>query len=155
MFLFLLHVYDCGMKFRCLNDIRMILEQCLGLVRCYCDIRRRVLFLATMSSDWLLPVSSINYAFSTYKNLQSRAIIVKLEDKELGVHKVSSRTTRNIVQPPATTPDDGNSPEFARRLAQEEVNEAVMSYRVMFEEGFDFVKGGKLPGICKWLFTRL
>ena len=27
--------------------------------------------------------------------------------------------------------------------------EVVFGYSVLFEEGFDFVKGGKLPGICK------
>ena len=29
--------------------------------------------------------------------------------------------------------------------------EATLSYSVLFEEGFDFVKGGKLPGLCTCL----
>ncbi len=31
--------------------------------------------------------------------------------------------------------------------------EVVFAYSVLFEEGFEFVKGGKLPGICKSSFT--
>jgi hypothetical protein len=30
--------------------------------------------------------------------------------------------------------------------------EALFSYSVYFPEGFDFVKGGKLPGLCKYFF---
>lgn len=31
--------------------------------------------------------------------------------------------------------------------------EALFSYSVYFPQGFDFVKGGKLPGLCEHLFT--
>jgi hypothetical protein len=38
--------------------------------------------------------------------------------------------------------------DFAKRL--ESATEALFSYRVMFEEEWEWVKGGKLPGLCKW-----
>lgn len=38
-------------------------------------------------------------------------------------------------------------PDFAYRL--ESAAEAFFSYRVMFEEEWEWAKGGKLPGICK------
>ena len=33
--------------------------------------------------------------------------------------------------------------------------EVVFTYSVLFEEGFEFVKGGKLPGICESLFISV
>ena len=34
--------------------------------------------------------------------------------------------------------------------------EATLSYSVLFPSGFEFVKGGKLPGLCEWLrFPRV
>lgn len=38
-------------------------------------------------------------------------------------------------------------PGFAARL--ETATEALFSYKVMFEDGFEWVKGGKLPGACE------
>ncbi|GBE80913.1 hypothetical protein SCP_0306350 [Sparassis crispa] len=40
-------------------------------------------------------------------------------------------------------------PEFARALREEAPREVLMSYAVMFEDGWEWRKGGKLPGICK------
>lgn len=37
--------------------------------------------------------------------------------------------------------------EALKRLGSEA--EVVLSYDVLFEEGFEWVKGGKLPGICE------
>jgi hypothetical protein len=37
--------------------------------------------------------------------------------------------------------------DFAKRL--ESATEALFSYKVMFEEEWEWVKGGKLPGLCK------
>ncbi|KAK0488986.1 hypothetical protein IW261DRAFT_1326401 [Armillaria novae-zelandiae] len=102
---------------------------------------------------------------------------VPLDDSALGVHKVFNRTSHNIVSPPVPShpnPDDGEQPEqaweafyprgsinpsasivggFGFYLAgpagflNGTVNEAIMSYRVMFEPGWEWAQGGKLPGI--------
>lgn len=107
--------------------------------------------------------------------------VVPLTDKALGVHKVTSATTHNLVQPPIPVDRDdsqcawealypegsinpGNKtvpaggfgfylrgpPEFAHALNHPATGaEVVFGYDVLFEEGFDFRKGGKLPGICE------
>jgi hypothetical protein len=33
-------------------------------------------------------------------------------------------------------------------LLEQGATEAAFGYRVMFEKGWDWVKGGKLPGMC-------
>lgn len=37
---------------------------------------------------------------------------------------------------------------FEESLERTDAVEVVCGYEVMFEEGFEFVKGGKLPGVC-------
>jgi len=39
--------------------------------------------------------------------------------------------------------------EFSQKLRSEKPKEVIMSYKVMFENGFQWAKGGKLPGICE------
>ena len=125
--------------------------------------------------------------FTTCKHIQHPKIqLFKLDDHQLGVHKVSSRTTHNVVQPPLAnamlanleSPPSPPSPEtaweafypegsinpsadipggfsfylsgpqeFAARL--ETASEVVMSYRMMLQDGWEWKKGGKLPGVCK------
>ncbi|PSR70809.1 hypothetical protein PHLCEN_2v13307 [Hermanssonia centrifuga] len=105
---------------------------------------------------------------------------VALSDSALGIHKVSSQTSHNIVTPPCPEPvsreahpraweaffpegsiNPGNKQTapggfgfymqgpgpFHKKLTQETPDEVVMSYEVMFEEGWEWRKGGKLPGI--------
>lgn len=60
------------------------------------------------------------------------------------------------INPSATIPGGfgfymSGPEDFVEELKKNVVNEAVFGYRVIFEDGFDFVKGGKLPGICKCL----
>lgn len=59
---------------------------------------------------------------------------------------------KGSINPSATIPGGfgfymSGPPDFAHRL--ESAREALFSYRVMFEEEWEWVKGGKLPGICK------
>ena len=102
--------------------------------------------------------------------------ILPLDDRELQVHKVTSSTSHNLVSPPS---DDGSAapnsaweafypkgsinpknsipggfgfylvgpPKFQASLKT--ANEVLFSYSVMFDQDWDFVKGGKLPGVCK------
>jgi hypothetical protein len=129
----------------------------------------------------LIPVNDFVSGFTTcdhitHANLQH----VALADKPLGVHKIFSKTAHDIVQPPpsgnssispphvaweALYPEGSINPggqipggfgfyltgprAFAKRL--ETATEAVFSYRMMLQEGWTWVKGGKLPGICKSL----
>jgi hypothetical protein len=39
-------------------------------------------------------------------------------------------------------------PKEIEASLEQSATEAVFGYRVMFENGWDWVKGGKLPGIC-------
>ena len=124
-----------------------------------------------------------SFGFTTCKHIQHPKVqLVKLDDGELGVHKVSSRTTRKVVQqlqpplvnseslpPPDTAweafyPEGSINPsadipggfsfylsgpqEFADKLETD--SEVVMSYRMMLQDGWEWEKGGKLPGVCKY-----
>jgi hypothetical protein len=124
----------------------------------------------------LFPISQYESAFSTTQSDIDNARVsrVPLADSSVGVHRSSSRLTHNLVTPPTsgdhsprvaweaifpkgsinpsgTIPGGfgfylNGPPEFAARL--ESATEALFSYRVMFEDGWDFQKGGKLPGSC-------
>ena len=108
---------------------------------------------------------------------------VKLSDSSLGVHKTNPRHPHHVVNPPPPStscsilpPQEAweafypkgsinpsgaifggfgfylsGPPEFATGL--ESANEVVMSYRVMFEDEWEWVKGGKIPGICEFVCT--
>ena len=121
-----------------------------------------------------------DFGFTTCKHIQHPKIqLFDLDDHQLGVHKVSSKTTHNVVQPPLVNSGSLPSPEtaweafypkgsinpsadipgsfsfylsgpreFADRL--EAASEAVMSYRMMLQDGWEWNKGGKLPGVCKF-----
>lgn len=43
----------------------------------------------------------------------------------------------------------GGPEDFQARLMREGAEEVLMTYEVMFEEGWEWAKGGKLPGICE------
>ncbi|KAM5545157.1 hypothetical protein V8D89_001268 [Ganoderma adspersum] len=119
--------------------------------------------------------------FTTYPSSDVPTLaLVGLDDKELGVHRVTSSTTHDLAIPPvpvpggdATTqaweaifpkgsinPGNKTSPhggfgfylrgptDFAEALKRLDGHaEVVFVYSVLFEEGFEFMKGGKLPGI--------
>lgn len=128
----------------------------------------------------LIPIPDFEFGFTTCNHIQHPKIqSLRLGDQELGVHKTSSRTTHKVVQPPDAKLGDLPSPEtaweafypegsinpsavlpggfsfymsgpkeFADKL--ETACEVVMSYRMMLQDGWEWKKGGKLPGICKY-----
>lgn len=127
-----------------------------------------------MSLADLIPAEHFEMAFSTSDNVSNERILhCELGDKKLGVHKVASRTQHPIVKPPspssisplfawealypegsinpsATVPGGfsfylSGPPEFKARLAS--ASEAIFSYRMMLQRDWEWVKGGKLPGI--------
>ena len=129
----------------------------------------------------LVPIPDFELGFTTCIHIQHPKIqLLKLDDRQLRVHKVSSRTTHKVVQPPnsnlgglpssetaweAFYPEGSINPsadipggfsfylsgpkEFSERL--ETASEVVMSYRMMLQKGWEWKKGGKLPGICNYL----
>lgn len=95
---------------------------------------------------------------------------VPLDDAKLGVHRISKGTTHDVctladgttraweaVYPQGSYKPTGEikggfgfylaGPRDWRLAVSQE---CIFSYAVLFEEGFDFVKGGKLPGICRY-----
>ncbi|EIW53921.1 uncharacterized protein TRAVEDRAFT_153895 [Trametes versicolor FP-101664 SS1] len=136
--------------------------------------------MARVNDLFAVSPSRVLLGFTT-SNITTSPLIsaVPLTDKALGVHKVTSATTHNLVQPPIPVDRDdsqcawealypegsinpGNKivppggfgfylrgpPEFAQALNDPATGaEVVFGYDVLFEEGFDFRKGGKLPGI--------
>jgi hypothetical protein len=125
--------------------------------------------------DLLFPIphTRISCGFTTSTADAPPAVeAVGLNDRELGVHKVTSRTPHDIVEAPHTAIPSyeafypkgsvnpagplpggfgfylGGPPAFSEALKH--ATEAVLSYSVMFESEWEWVKGGKLPGICAW-----
>ena len=121
-----------------------------------------------------VPPSRIVSGFTTSTAVHIPNVVnVELSDTVLGVHKVTGHTTHNVV-----TTDDGKQaweavfPEgsinpgnkeaphggfgfylkgertFESALRDQTPDEVIMSYEVKFEEGWEWRKGGKLPGIC-------
>lgn len=132
----------------------------------------------------LIPIDSFQHGFTTCPDLKLKNVSqFLLEDKQLAVHKITSRLPHNVVCPPppvsSNNCDDelpppslaweaiypkgsinpsapipggfgfylSGPPRFAQAL-QGGAMEAVMSYRMMLDQDWDFVKGGKLPGAC-------
>lgn len=64
---------------------------------------------------------------------------------------------KGSINPTATIPGGfgfylSGEQSFTSKLKGSAPKEVVMSYRLMLEKGFQFQKGGKLPGICTSLF---
>ena len=119
----------------------------------------------------------LHNAWTTCLKIEKHGVeILPLDDRKLQVHKVRSSTSHHLVSPPS---DDGSAapnaawealypkgsinpknsipggfgfylsgpPRFQAGLKT--ANEVLLSYSVMFDKDWDFVKGGKLPGICE------
>lgn len=128
--------------------------------------------------DSIFPPSlNYTYGFTTFPYIDHPKIqYCPLADSPLGVHSVFSRTTHPVVPVPngsypnqvaweATYPAGSINPSspipggfgfylngptlFGDLLSVPQVaQEVVFGYSVMFEEGWEWAKGGKLPGIC-------
>ncbi|KAG8838867.1 hypothetical protein FRB91_007347 [Serendipita sp. 411] len=98
---------------------------------------------------------------SKFSNVQN----VKLSDKALGVERVSQGTTHNVVQINGKTAWEAFYPEGSRSPSSsirggfgfymtgpeswriETAKEITYSYAVMFQDDFEWKRGGKLPGL--------
>jgi len=132
----------------------------------------------------LIPAKTYKNGFTTSQDMKrdDRIVVVTLSDSTLGVHKIYSRTSHNLVVPPkpsgssdlpppnkaweASYPKGSINPgstnpggfgfylsgpaSFAKQL-QDGAKEVIMSYRVMLQKEWEWVKGGKMPGWCEHL----
>ncbi|KAJ3528443.1 hypothetical protein NM688_g7999 [Phlebia brevispora] len=120
-----------------------------------------------------VPPSLIVSGFTTSTAIKIQNVAhVELSDSMLGVHKVSSQTTHRVVTTPdskkaweayfpegSINPGNKQAPAggfgfylrgpkaFQDILKREAPEEVIMGYEVMFEDGWQWRKGGKLPGI--------
>ncbi|KAJ6583931.1 polysaccharide lyase family 14 protein [Mycena vulgaris] len=136
-----------------------------------------------MQLSHLIPVDTFQSGFTACPSLLLEKIdSVSLKDSELGVHKVTSRTSHPLVVPPpeassipeaadwpapsiaweafyprgsispsAPTPGGfgfylSGPPGFTSKL-ESGATHVILSYRMMLQDGWEWVKGGKLPGI--------
>ncbi|KAJ7740244.1 hypothetical protein DFH07DRAFT_905486 [Mycena maculata] len=135
-----------------------------------------------MDLSHLIPVDTFQSGFTACPSLISQRIdSVALNDEDLGVHKVSSRTGHPLAVPPSVDnshpnkdwpppsiaweafyPQGSINPSasipggfgfylsgpsaFASRL-ESGATHIVLSYRMMLQTEWEWVKGGKLPGI--------
>lgn len=135
--------------------------------------------MSTVQS-WLFP-QSLSYisGFTTspYVNM-GHIKHVALSDSALGVRKVAAGTDHPVVAGPgtksqawkATYPTGSYDPasgavkggfgfymdgpaSYSSLLSS--AKEVIASYSVRFETGWQWNKGGKLPGMCEWHKTRL
>jgi len=143
------------------------------------QICRVIVQTSTSSMDrFLFPTEKpLRNAWTTCSDVDGPGIeILPLDDHKLQVHKVTASTSHPLVSPPGgigpASPDAAweafypkgsinpknaipggfgfylsGPPEFQAGLRT--ANEVLFSYSVMFDKEWDFVKGGKLPGICK------
>lgn len=116
-------------------------------------------------------------AWTTCSGIEKPGIeVLPLDDHELQVHKVMRSTSHHLVSPPsgvgtmvldaaweAFYPEGSTNPQSSIRggfgfylsgppgfqAGLRTANEVLLSYSVMFDKEWDFVKGGKLPGICE------
>lgn len=116
---------------------------------------------------------------SAFLDLPSVQFMNLSDDDVLGVHRVNRQLTHSVVTLPSPPNDDGreqkaweafypagsanprgdipggfgfymHGPEaFAQRLATEDAVEMAIGYSVLFPDDWEWVKGGKLPGICE------
>ena len=123
-----------------------------------------------------VPASHILSGFTTCPTITLPPIThVDLSDTALGVHKAAARFTHDVVAPPHADADHARAWEavfaagsiapgnrdlppggfglymrgpraFADALPA--AQEVLVGYEVLFEDGFEWQKGGKLPGIC-------
>ncbi|KAJ7643701.1 hypothetical protein FB45DRAFT_987522 [Roridomyces roridus] len=112
-----------------------------------------------MALSHLIPVDTFQCGFTACPSLNLEKIDqVALTDEDLGVHRVTSRTSHPLVVPPPESSDSAEpsdsgfpAPAFASRLAMDSASggatHVVLSYRMMLQSGWEWVKGGKLPGI--------
>ena len=118
-------------------------------------------------------------AWTTCLEIEKPGIeILPLDDGKMQVHKVTRSTSHHLVSPPSANGDGPTAPNAAWeafypkgsvnpknsipggfgfylsgpqefQAGLKTANEVLFSYSVMFDEEWDFVKGGKLPGICE------
>ena len=127
-----------------------------------------------LASQLFPPGYVYSFGFTTAEDVVVPGVRqAELNDKELNVFKVSSGMTHNVVEQegktaweafypagsykPSASPRGGfgfyvNGTNEFEAAVQGGAEEVVFGYSVMFEEGFNFVKGGKLPGACEYLF---
>jgi len=135
--------------------------------------------LSTLPMERLLfpTEKQLQNAWTTCSEIEKPGVeILPLDDHKLQVHKVTHSTSHHLVSPPISVGSAApnvaweafypkgsinpkNSipggfgfylsgpPEFLAGLRT--ANEVLFSYSVMFDKEWDFVKGGKLPGMCE------
>lgn len=116
------------------------------------------------------------FGFTTAADVVVPGILpAELDDKELNVIKVTANLTHNVVEQagksaweaiypagsykPSANPRGGfgfylgGTDEF-KAMTDGGADEVIVGYSVLFPDGFNFVKGGKLPGACECIFRR-
>jgi hypothetical protein len=126
-----------------------------------------------MANDAFKPLFPVEFkqGFTTSTDVKHPSVVnVPLEDKALGTHRIQkSMPQRKVVEKSghlswqAFYPQGSINPagkikggfgfyiggpdSFQKKLQHS--TEVMFSYRVLFQRDFQWVKGGKLPGICK------
>jgi len=125
-----------------------------------------------------LAFTTFSHSESTASITELNIISVPLADSHLGIHRITRSLTHEVVRPPPSLHPSSNDPQLSweakypkgscspnteipggmgfylggpkeiEASLEQSATEAVFGYRVMFEDGWDWVKGGKLPGIC-------
>jgi hypothetical protein len=124
----------------------------------------------TIKASHLFPIS-VKHGFTTLPDCashDSNVSVLALSDRALGVEKATPGTSHRCVEVDgvqsweAVYPEGSINPQGTikggfgfymcgpgGKCAYEKARDALFSYAVRFEESFDFVKGGKIPGLCK------
>ncbi|PMR78237.1 hypothetical protein C1H70_15830 [Halomonas urumqiensis] len=90
---------------------------------------------------------AIREGFDTHRHWGTRDNVDHLDAQQTGLGKPGLRVTYPAGTSSPSDSEEGGAGFYARAEALEGAERACLSYQVRFESGFDFVKGGKLPGL--------
>lgn len=90
---------------------------------------------------------AIREGFDTHRHWGTRDNVERLDSQQTGLGKPGLRVSYPAGTSSPSDADDGGAGFYARAEALGHAERACLSYKVRFESGFDFVKGGKLPGL--------
>lgn len=129
----------------------------------------------TLNPAHLFPLP-VQHGFTTFPQCTAHdphISVLPLSDKALGVEKATPGTTHRVMEVDgvhaweALYPEGSINPQgkikggFGFYLAgpggacvYEDARDALFSYALRFDDGFEFVKGGKIPGLCECELLR-
>lgn len=130
----------------------------------------------TLNPAHLFPLP-VQHGFTSFPQCDAHdphISVLPLSDRALGVEKATPGASHNVVEVDGVraweafyrkgsiNPKGKIMGGFGFYVSgpggpclYESARDALFSYALRFDEGFEFVKGGKIPGLCEYAFLRM